>query len=326
MDRDKRWDRVQKAYDLLTLGKAVYHASDPIAALKQAYENNENDEFVQPTTLHASNAQPITIQDGDIVLFFNFRADRARELTEAFVEKDFQGFSRKKHPKLTSFITFTQYNKNFNLPIVFPPESLQNILGAYLSEQGLRQLRIAETEKYAHVTFFFNGGIEKPFTGEDRILIPSPTVPTYDLQPEMSARELTTRLVEEIKHRYYDVIICNFANPDMLGHTGQFPAVVKAIEVIDECLGRIIEALQSIGGEALITADHGNAEYMFDQNTQQAHTAHTHELVPFLYVGRKAEITKPEGILSDIAPTILYLMRLSQPKEMTGSSLVQLTN
>ena len=324
MDRDKRWDRVQKAYDLLTLGKAVYHASDPIAALKQAYENNENDEFVQPTTLHASNAQPITIQDGDIVLFFNFRADRARELTEAFVEKDFQGFSRKKHPKLTSFITFTQYNKNFNLPIVFPPESLQNILGAYLSEQGLRQLRIAETEKYAHVTFFFNGGIEKPFTGEDRILIPSPKVPTYDLQPEMSARELTTRLVEEIKHRHYDVIICNFANPDMLGHTGQFPAVVKAIEVIDECLGRIIEALQSIGGEALITADHGNAEYMFDQNTQQPHTAHTNELVPFLYVGRNAEITKFEGKLSDIAPTILYLIGLSQPKEMTGESLVKL--
>jgi 2,3-bisphosphoglycerate-independent phosphoglycerate mutase len=324
MDRDHRWERVQQAYDLLTLGKADYHAADAMTGLHLAYERGENDEFVKATSIHADAAKPATITDGDTVIFMNFRADRAREITHTFIDKNFQGFPRQACPDLNAFVTLTEYDPSFDVSVAFAPERLTHTLGEYLSELGLRQLRIAETEKYAHVTFFFNGGVETANIGEDRVLIPSPKVATYDLQPEMSAIELTERLVAEIRNNQYDVIICNFANPDMVGHTGNFAATVKAIEVIDACLAKITQALLLIGGEALITADHGNAELMFDNKTGQPHTAHTQELVPLIYVGRSAHPVKTNGILSDIAPTMLYLMGIPQPKEMTGVPLFQL--
>lgn len=324
MDRDQRWERIQKAYELLTEGKADFHASDPLTGLEHAYERNENDEFVAPTAIYDHHTHAVTINDGDVVIFMNFRADRAREITRAFIDPHFTGFTRNKIPKLAEFVSLTEYDATLKTTIAFPPDRLNNILAEYLSQHQLRQLRIAETEKYAHVTFFFNGGIEEPFVGEERILIPSPKVKTYDIMPEMSAFEVTQQLVAAIKNKKYDVIICNFANPDMVGHTGNFSATVKAIEAIDACLSNIIPALKEVGGEALITADHGNAEKMFDEQTGQPHTAHTHELVPFIYVGRPATVTKPNGRLSDIAPTLLYLLGLSVPKEMTGQSLLAL--
>ncbi len=319
MDRDKRWERVQETYDLLTQGKAFYQAPDAILGLEMAYQRGEIDEFVKATTI----GTPSIIQEGDSVIFMNFRADRAREISQALIDENFTGFSRDTWPKV-NFVTLTEYDVTFNVPSAFPPERLNNLLGEYLSEQQLKQLRIAETEKYAHVTFFFNGGIETPYPGEDRILIPSPKVATYDLKPEMSAFEVTAQLVEAIKSEKYDVIICNFANPDMVGHTGNLPATIHAIEVIDTCLGQIVTALQQVGGEAIITADHGNAELMFNDQTGQPHTAHTHELVPFIYIGREARVAKSDGILSDIAPTMLYLLGLPQPKEMTGKSIIEL--
>jgi 2,3-bisphosphoglycerate-independent phosphoglycerate mutase len=323
MDRDKRWDRIQKAYDLLTAGIAEYQTTTAMEALQLAYDRDETDEFVSATRINNNDNSPITINDGDTVIFMNFRADRAREITSAFVDPHFKGFQRHKWPKV-NFVSLTEYDKTFPIDIAFSPESLKNILGEYLSNHHLKQLRIAETEKYAHVTFFFNGGIEQPYPGEDRILIPSPAVTTYDLQPEMSAPEVTEELVKAIRNEQYDAIICNFANPDMLGHTGNLPATIKAIETIDTCLEKIITALQYVGGEAIITADHGNAEIMFDHCTHQAHTAHTTELVPFIYVGRPATIAKKQGILSDIAPTMLYLMNLPQPKDMTGEPILHL--
>ena len=250
-----------------------------------AYQRDETDEFVKATSIHADTEDAVTIQDGDAVIFMNFRADRAREITRAFIDPDFDGFKRHVHPHV-NWITLTEYDATFNVPIAFPPERLDNILGEYISHLGLHQLRIAETEKYAHVTFFFNGGIEKPYSGEDRVLIPSPKVATYDLKPEMSAPELTDRLIAEIKRKHYELIICNFANPDMVGHSGNLQATIKAIETIDSCLGKIIPALQTAGYETLITSDHGNAELMFDEQTHQPHTAHTQELVPLLYIGR----------------------------------------
>jgi 2,3-bisphosphoglycerate-independent phosphoglycerate mutase len=324
MDRDKRWDRVAKAYDLLTLGKAAAHASTAVEGLELAYLRGENDEFVEPTCVIENNEAPVTIQNGDTVIFMNFRADRAREITSALIDPDFTGFSRTIWPSLNMFVSLTEYDTSLNTTIAYQPERLDNILAQHLSQLNLHQLRIAETEKYAHVTFFFNGGVEKAFPGEDRVLIPSPRVATYDLKPEMSAFEVTERLIEEIKGQRYDVIICNFANPDMVGHTGNFAAAVKAIETIDTCIGKIIAALQEVSGEALITADHGNAEMMFDKTTNQAHTAHTHELVPFIYIGRKAHIVKTNGILADVAPTLLYLMGLQQPTEMTGQTIFKL--
>lgn len=324
MDRDKRWERVQKAYELLVLGNAPFTALDAITALEMAYARGETDEFVQATSIHAANTKPVQINDGDVVIFLNFRADRAREITRSFLDESFDGFNRSKRPMLSDFVCLAEYDQTISAAIAFPTIELTNILGEYLSEKGLSQLRIAETEKYAHVTFFFNGGIEAPYPGEDRVLIPSPKVATYDLQPEMSAFELTKVLVEKIKSNQYDVIVCNFANPDMVGHTGNFSAAVKAIEAIDVCLGKIVEAIKSTGGELLITADHGNAEQMFDCKTNQPHTAHTSDPVPFIYMGRPGKICKENGKLSDIAPTILYLMGLSQPPEMTGSSLIRL--
>lgn len=324
MDRDKRFERVEKAYNLLVKGKADYHADSADQALKLAYERGENDEFVQATSIHPPDAHPHHINEGDIVIFTNFRADRAREITEALTNPNFAGFVRQKYVKLGNFVCFAEYDSRFALPIAFPPQPLNQLLAEVISEHGLAQLRIAETEKYAHVTFFFNGGVEQPYPNEDRILIPSPKVATYDLQPEMSAPELTDRLVEEIRRGKYDVIIGNFANPDMVGHTGNLPAAIQAIETVDKCLGKIILALQEVGGEALITADHGNAEQMFDYQTNQPHTAHTSDPVPLIYVGRKAEISKFDGKLSDIAATILYLLNIPIPQAMTGRKLVEL--
>lgn len=320
MDRDKRWDRVQKAYDLLTLKKADFTAPNAQSALDQAYARGETDEFMKATVIGTGAC----IEEGDVVIFMNFRADRARELTEAFVNPDFQGFHRHAHPTLGEWVSLTEYDSRWDTPLAFPPTLLTNILAAYLSERGFTQLRLAETEKYAHVTFFFNGGIEAPFPLEDRILIPSPKVATYDLQPEMSAPELTEHLTQAIRSKKYDVIICNFANPDMVGHTGNLKAATQAIEAIDACLGKIALTLQEVGGEALITADHGNAERMFDPCTKQPHTAHTNDPVPFIYIGRNADIVKNNGKLSDIAPTMLYLMGQPIPPEMTGQPLVAL--
>lgn len=325
MDRDKRWERTQKAYDLLTLGEAAYQAPDVISALHLAYQRDENDEFVKATLIKNPDEQPITIQPDDTVIFMNFRSDRARQLTQSLIDTDFSGFTRKKTLHL-HVVSLTEYDATFNIPVAFPPKPLTHILADEVSQAGLRQLRIAETEKYAHVTFFFNGGIETPYPHEDRILIPSPKVATYDLKPEMHATEMTDQLIEAIEKKSYDLIICNFANADMVGHSGNLPATIKAIEAVDQCLGRIMTALQSVGGEALITADHGNAEIMFDETTQQVHTAHTQELVPLLYVGRAARIVKPIGMLSDIAPTLLYLLNLPKPTEMTGENLLSFTD
>lgn len=324
MDRDKRWDRVKTAYELLVQGKAEFHADSATGALQLAYARGETDEFVKATAIHGSHAPAITMQDGDIIIFMNFRADRARELTQAFIEPDFAGFHKERIINLGGFICLSEYDVRFKLPVVFQSMPLNNIFADVISRAGLTQLRIAETEKYAHVTFFFNGGVEQPFPGEDRILIPSPKVATYDLQPEMSARELTDKLVAAIENQQYDVIICNFANPDMVGHSGNLPATIKAIETIDECLGRIRTALAKTGGEMIITADHGNAEMMFDPATGQPHTAHTNNLVPFLFIGRKAEITNTNGKLSDISPTLLTLLGLPTPPDMTGKSLLKL--
>lgn len=324
MDRDKRWDRVKAAFDLLTQGKATFSASSAAKALGMAYARNESDEFVQATAIHAENEKPIAIEDGDAVIFMNYRADRSREITEALTADNFTAFKRDYQPKFSQFVMLTEYNKTFTLPCAYARLAFKNVLGEVLALNNLRQLRIAETEKYAHVTFFFNGGIETPFNNEERLLIPSPKVATYDLQPEMSAPELTDKLVDAIENKHHDVIICNYANADMVGHTGNFDAAVTACQVIDTCLARISDALKRQGGEMLITADHGNVEQMYNQGTGQAQTAHTSEPVPFVYLGRKAQITSQEGRLSDIAPTILTLLNLPIPAEMTGHSLLKL--
>jgi len=318
MDRDQRWDRVNKAYDLIAEGKGEFHALDAQTALAAAYERGETDEFVKTTVIGDS----VKVKDGDSIVFMNFRSDRARELTQCFIETDFEGFTRPRNIALGQFVTLTEYKKDFDVPVAFPAETMNNILGAYLSSLGLRQLRIAETEKYAHVTFFFNGGRDKPFEGEDRILIPSPKVDTYDLQPEMNAPEVADKLVKAIQSNDYDVIICNFANADMVGHTGNFDAAVKAIEALDNCLGRVWSALKETGGEMLVTADHGNAERMKNEETGQPHTAHTSNVVPLIYAGREAHCNE-QGTLSDIAPTMLSLMGLPIPAEMSKHLLVE---
>ncbi|RJQ49123.1 MAG: 2,3-bisphosphoglycerate-independent phosphoglycerate mutase [Gammaproteobacteria bacterium] len=323
MDRDHRWPRIQQAYDLITQGKAEFQAADALSALDLAYARGESDEFVKATAIVPARAKPVRMEDGDVVVFMNFRSDRARQITRPFIEPDFDGFQREVKPRLGAFVSLTEYSDDFDIPVAFPAERLNNVFGAYVAQRGLHQLRIAETEKYAHVTFFFNGGEEQPFEGEDRILVPSPLVATYDLKPEMSAPEVTGRLVQAIESGKYDVIICNFANPDMVGHTGSLDAAVKAIEAVDAALGKIHQALQRTGGEMLITADHGNAEQMIGEGTGQAHTAHTTNPVPFIYVGRPALIAKG-GVLSDVAPTLLYLMGLPIPAEMTGRPLVTL--
>ncbi len=323
MDRDKRWDRVQQAYDLLTQGKALYQFSTASAALAAAYERDENDEFVKASVILTAEGKAVAMEDGDALIFMNFRADRARQFTRAFVEPEFAGFTRQIQPKLSSFIMLTEYAADIKAPCAYPPESLHNVLGEWLAKHHKTQLRISETEKYAHVTFFFSGGREEVFAGEERILIPSPQVATYDLQPEMNAVELTDKLVAAIHSGQFDVIICNYPNGDMVGHTGIMSAAIKAVEAVDQSIGRVVEALKSVGGECLITADHGNAEMMQDETSGQAHTAHTSGPVPLIYVGRPATAISG-GILSDIAPTMLHLLGLPKPAEMTGKVLMQL--
>jgi len=325
MDRDHRWPRIQAAYDVMTQGKAEFKASSALEALEQAYARDETDEFVQATAITKNGDTPVQIEDGDVLIFMNFRSDRARQITRPFIENDFDGFEREVSPKLASFVSLTEYKDDFDVPVAFPPERLNNVFGAYLSSLGMRQLRIAETEKYAHVTFFFNGGEEEPFEGEDRILINSPNVATYDLQPEMCAPELTDKLVDAIESSKYDAIICNYANPDMVGHTGKLEPTIKAIEALDQCIERICVALDKTGSEMLMTADHGNAEMMVNPETGQAHTAHTMNPVPLIYYSkRKASFIVDGGTLSDIAPTMLYLMGLQPPYEMNGKQLIEI--
>jgi len=322
MDRDKRWERVQVAYDLLTLGRAQCTASNPVEGLAAAYARGESDEFVKATAIVPPGTQPTVIGDGDAVVFMNFRADRARELTRTFTDPAFDGFPRAVLPRLSAFVTLTRYGDEFDaLPAAFPPDSIRNGFGEYLASCGLTQLRIAETEKYAHVTYFFNGGVEEPYPGESRVLVPSPKVATYDLKPEMSAFEVTAELESAIASRRYDAIVCNYANCDMVGHTGNFDAARQAVEAIDTCVGRVVAAMKAAGGEVLITADHGNAEMMRDPETKQAHTAHTLNVVPLVHVGRPAKIADG-GALQDIAPTLLRMMGVAQPPEMTGRPLV----
>lgn len=322
MDRDKRWDRVKTAYDLITLGRAEFQAPSAGLGLEMAYARGENDEFVKPTAIVEPGGEPVRMHDGDAVVFMNFRSDRAREITKAFITPGFNEFEREYVPQLSNYCTLTGYSEEFDVPVAFPPDHVRNGFGEYIANLGLRQLRIAETEKYPHVTYFFNGGEETVYPGEDRIMVKSPNVATYDLQPEMNAYELTDRLIEAIELRKYNAIICNYANCDMVGHTGIMEAAIKAVEAVDTCLGRVVKAMQAAGGEVLITADHGNAETMLDPITNQPHTAHTTNLVPFIYVGRPATM-KHSGALEDIAPTMLKLMGLPLPMEMTGHPLVE---
>ena len=319
MDRDNRWDRVARSYRLLTEGVGEHAYPTAGEALAAAYARGENDEFVAPSCI--GEAAPM--QDGDAVVFMNFRADRARQMTEALTADGFTGFERSAFPKC-HLVTATEYAASLNCPVAFPSESIRDSIGEVVALRGMTQLRIAETEKYAHVTFFFSGGQEQCFAGETRELIPSPDVATYDLKPEMSAPEVTDTLVAAIASHQYDLIVVNFANGDMVGHTGDFNAAVKAVEALDQCIGRVEAALLAAGGEALMTADHGNCEQMFDYVSGQAHTQHTKELVPLVYIGGQGrQLSEKVGILADIAPSLLTLMDIKQPTAMTGHSLIQ---
>ena len=323
MDRDKRWERVQKAYEALAMGEGIRKFS-AVEAVQESYEHKRTDEFMLPAVIvdPQTHAPVGTMTDGDVAIFCNFRSDRAREITRTLTDPSFDGFQRSKVPKLANMVCLTTYDETFNLPVAYPPVRLVHILGEVISGRCLRQFRIAETEKYAHVTFFFNGGEEQPFPQEDRVLIPSPRdVATYDLKPEMSAREVTDELVKRIRSKQYSFVLANFANPDMVGHTGILAAAVKAVEVIDECLGRIVKASQEAGAIVMITADHGNLEVMTDKTTGQPHTAHTTDPVPFILVGDKAGL-RDGGCLADVAPTVLRFLDIPQPAEMTGKSLI----
>ena len=322
MDRDNRWDRVELAYQLITDGNANYVFDDPVKALMAGYKRGETDEFIAASAIRPQG-ECIKLEDGDGVIYMNFRADRARQLSRAFVGKDFKNFRRNRIPKLSNFVSLTEYAIDIPSEVAFSPAKVSNSLGEYVASLGMKQLRIAETEKYAHVTFFFSGGRESPFHGESRILIPSPDVETYDLKPEMSAPAITDALVEAIKLKQYSLIICNYANGDMVGHTGNFDAAIKAVECLDACLGRVIKTLESTGGQCLITADHGNVEQMLDKDSAQVHTAHTSLDVPLIYIGpQELTFRSAGGVLSDVAPTIVELMKLKLPNEMTGSSLI----
>lgn len=320
MDRDTNWDRVKLAYDALTLGKG-FTAKSAVDAIEESYQREEFDEFVKPTVIMDGENPVATIKPHDSIIMYNFRSDRAREITRAFVDDDFVGFEREKIP--VTYVCMTEYAATIqNVELAYKPEKLVNTLGEYVSKQGLKQLRIAETEKYAHVTFFFNGGEEVKYPGEDRILVASPKVATYDLQPEMSAYEVTDKLVDAIKKQEYDMIILNYANGDMVGHTGILEAAIKAVETIDECIGRVVEEVKRVGGTIFITADHGNCEQMIDYETGDPHTAHTTNPVPFIGVGLPEGTKLKEGRLADIAPTMLDAMGLPKPEEMTGESLL----
>ncbi len=323
MDRDKRWDRIEQAYRLYTAGEG-HRGNDPVEAVRQAYSRGETDEFVTPAAMVDKSGRPLgTIQDGDGVIFFNFRSDRAREITYALTDPDFSGFSRNTRPELAGYVCMTQYDEKLTLPVAFPPVHLTDILGEVISRNGRRQLRIAETEKYAHVTYFFNGGEETPFPGEDRRLIPSPRdIPTYDQKPEMSALAVTEEMLRCLETREYDFIVLNFANMDMVGHTGVLPAAIRAVETVDLCVGKIVEAVQRQNGVLLVTADHGNAETMADENGNP-HTAHTLNPVRLILVDdSRKQARLREGVLGDIAPTVLKIMGLKQPEAMTGTSLI----
>jgi 2,3-bisphosphoglycerate-independent phosphoglycerate mutase len=323
MDRDKRWDRVKKAYDAMVHGIGNDNES-PIAAIQKSYQEGITDEFVSPTVITQNGVPVGPIRNGDGVIFFNFRADRARELTLALTSQSFVSFDRGITPPKLYFVTMTQYDENYTLPVAFPPTSLNLLLGEIISNLGLKQLRIAETEKYAHVTYFFNGGRETIYPGEERILIPSPReVATYDLKPQMSAQEVTDTLIKEIKAKKFQFIVLNLANPDMVGHTGIFPAALKAAETIDHCLEQIVGAIQKQHGTVMITADHGNLEQMKDYQTGEPHTAHTTFPVPFILVSETPFRLKERGVLADIAPTILEVMEVPKPAEMTGESLIK---
>ena len=317
MDRDNRWDRVEKAYAAMVYGEGNT-CEDAALAIQKSYDEGVTDEFVLPTVIDGGD----TIKDGDSVIFYNFRPDRAREITRTFVDSDFDGFERKNGFFPLTFVCMTQYDATMpNVQVAFKPQSLKNTLGEYLSDKGMTQLRIAETEKYAHVTFFFNGGVEKQYDNEDRILVKSPAVATYDMQPEMSAYEVTDKLVEAIESGKYDMIILNFANCDMVGHTGVFEAAVKAVEAVDECVGKVTDAIAKMGGVALITADHGNADKMVDVDGEPF-TAHTTNPVPFCVIGYPCKL-RTGGKLADIAPTMLEILGLEQPEEMTGVSIIE---
>jgi 2,3-bisphosphoglycerate-independent phosphoglycerate mutase len=322
MDRDKRWDRVEKAYVCLTKGVGN-KAESALEAIRNSYKEKATDEFVLPTVINDAMPEGL-IRDGDGVIFFNFRADRARELTRALIEENFKEFPRQGRINLSTYVTMTRYDETFKVPVAYPPREIRRILGEIASQAGIRQLRIAETEKYAHVTYFFNGGEENKFPGEERILIPSPKdVATYDLKPEMSARAVTDALTKYLRDQDVGLVIANYANADMVGHTGNFEASVKAVEVIDECLGKVIDAAIGKKGKVVITADHGNIEQLIDYDTGMLHTAHTTNLVPVILVDeerKKCQLNQGSGV--DIAPTLLQLLGLPQPQEMTGHSLI----
>ncbi len=322
MDRDKRWERVSEAYDAIVKGEGQ-KVNSAIVAIEESYQKEVFDEFVKPTVITNINGEPIAkIQNGDSVIFFNFRPDRAREITRSIVDKNFDGFKTEKLS--TYFVCMTPYDETMpNVEVAFKKEEIKNTFGEYISKKGLKQLRIAETEKYAHVTFFFNGGEEKQYKGEDRILVPSPKVETYDLKPEMSAYEVTDKVIEAIQSEIYDCIILNYANPDMVGHTGNIDATEKALETIDECVQKVVDAIQEKDGVLLITADHGNSEQMIDYKTGEPHTAHTTNPVPLAIVGLPMIKKLKEGRLADLAPTMLDIMGIEKPKEMTGESLLE---
>jgi len=321
MDRDKRWDRVQRGYDLMTLGVGT-ETKDPIATVERFYEQNVTDEFMEPISVLSENgAHRGRVEDGDVLLFFNFRADRMRQIVTAFKDESFDGFKRAVHPRI-DIVTMNRYREDWTLPVVFPPQEVRNHLGAVLSSAGLKQLRIAETEKYAHVTFFFNGGSDATLPGEERILVPSPKVATYDKKPEMSVFEVTDKVVEAIESKKFDVIIMNIANPDMVGHTGFMDATKTAVHDTDVAIDRILNAVEKADGVALITADHGNAELMFDEKTKQPHTAHTTNPVPLILVDPKKRTLHGPGALENVAPTILAILGIDKPAEMTAESLL----
>jgi 2,3-bisphosphoglycerate-independent phosphoglycerate mutase len=323
MDRDKRWERIQRGYDLMTLGVGT-ETKQPLELMHRFYDEGVTDEFMEPISVVTPEGSHLgRVEDGDALVFFNFRADRMRQIVTAFKNADFAGFPRPAQPKV-KLVTMNQYREDFGLPMLFPPVALKNNLGEVLSRAGLKQLRIAETEKYAHVTFFFNGGSDTVFEGEDRVLVPSPKVATYDLKPEMSVPELATKVVEAIDSKKYDVVILNIANPDMVGHTGVMEAAVKAVHATDEAVDRILAAVERVDGVALITADHGNCEVMFDPETGQPHTAHTMNPVPLILVDRKHRFgtLRGGGALENIAPTILNILGLEKPAEMTAESLL----
>ena len=322
MDRDNRWDRVEKAYNALVKGEGV-EAASALEGIQASYDNEKTDEFVEPFVVMKDGAPTATVKDGDSMIFFNFRPDRAREITRTFCDDQFDGFERGERVK-TTYVCFTEYDVTIeNKLVAFVKEEITNTFGEFLAAKGLKQARIAETEKYAHVTFFFNGGVEEPNEGEDRILVKSPKVATYDLKPEMSAYEVSDKLVDAIKSDKYDVIIINYANPDMVGHTGVEPAAIKAIEAVDECVGRAVEAVKEVNGQMFICADHGNAEQLIDEETGEPFTAHTTNPVPFILVNADPSYKLREGgCLADIAPTLIELMGMEQPKEMTGKSLL----